>query len=624
MQCALSPGTPCKTANCSYHTFVRNVAAGERDALDTMPAPHVRRLLTVDPPTAAVAAGVLRRAGSARPKYIRPNTGPQTGMTLTDVEASTRMHMARVARFIRLVNHLSTAPWACMHFDVNYDITMRLAAAHLNLISPGAPTALCSIISPDRLEGCQNLVWVTNRQQGKTTTLARFVAALAIASPVGGLLFTVYSTSLDRSIELVKGAKQYLHWMRTPAGKHPDWDVSLTRDNERMFTCTVNGSDIHNTVIGRPKNPESCRGDAPHAAIFDEIGFIGRALWDQFAFPLLQVKGRIFTCATTPPPPSGFFSTFIASVKERNEEHNDHFFTLVNHSLSCSACLEAGEGTECMHNMAFLPPWKSIVTLTQMMNLVTDKDTFQMEVFGVISAGNEQYIPSKLIDAAIAREPVSTPWHPAHVWIAVDPASHGKSELALVAFAMTPDGVHVIIGLAAVNVGKCQTSEVQLVMHMFLDGIRKSPLIPPSAVLIPIIECNNNEILSMSILRTCERYPPVTIPWTEEHFDKGISPGIGIWMTHDTKMAGIQTTYQALLDGRITFAKDLVVADRTAFHARARPATRAGLLTTLASQLRSFADQPDGSVSGKHLGNDDLACAIIIGIYWSACARALF
>jgi hypothetical protein len=66
------------------------------------------------------------------------------------------------------------------------------------------------------------------------------------------------------------------------------------------------------------------------------------------------------------------------------------------------------------------------------------------------------------------------------------------------------------------------------------------------------------------------------------------------------------------------------MADRTAFHTRSRPATRAGLISTLSAQLRAFTDQPDGTVSGKHLGNDDLACALIIGIYWSACARALF
>jgi hypothetical protein len=611
MQCATDPHTPTSCTSCSYHQYVRSVAAS--GVADDMPAPHVRRLLTVDPPMVAAAmGGMLRRAGA----------GIQSAKA-TEVSE----HVARVARFIRLINHLGTAPWANKHFDVNYDMTMRLAASHLSLISPGAPTSLCSIISPDRLEGAQNLCWVTNRQQGKTTTLARFVAALAIASPVGGVLFTVYSTSLDRSIELVKGAKAYIHWMMGTSGAHPDWEtLGLLRDNERMFTCThgYGANRVANTVIGRPKNPESCRGDAPHAAIFDEIGFIGRALWDQFAFPLLQVQGRIFTCATTPPPPNGFFSQFISQVKTRNEEHNDYFFTLINHSLSCSTCLDAGEGTECMHNMAFLPPWKSIVTLNQMMNLVSDRETFQMEVFGVLSDGNEQYIPSKLIEAATARAPVVTPWHPAHVWVAVDPASHGKSDLAMLAFAMTADGVHVIVGMAAVNVAKCQTSEVQLIMHQFLSRIRESPLIGKSTVLIPIIECNNNEILSMSILRTCERYPPVTIPWTEEHFERGISPGIGIWMTHDTKMAGVQSTYQAFLDGRITFARDMVIADRTAFHARARPATREQLMKILCAQLKAFSDQPDGTVSGKHLGNDDLACAMIIGIYWSACARALF
>jgi len=615
MECALGIASPfVGVCPCLYHSYVRRLASGDTNILIRISESHVRRLLTVNPPSHTAIGGSLRRVGSARPTFLRNVSAEQSALA---------MHTTRVGRFVRLINHLNTAPWANKYFDVNYDMTMRLAASHLNLISPSAPTSLIRLISPDLLEGSQNLVWVTNRQQGKTTTLARFVAALAIASPVGGLLFTVYSTSLDRSIELVKGAKQYIHWMRTPEGRHVDWNISILQDNQRMFTCSSNGTGILNTVIGRPKNPESCRGDAPHAAIFDEIGFIGRALWDQFAFPLLQVEGRIFTCATTPPPPSGFFCAFIDTVKRRNEE-NDHFFTLINHSLACSDCLEAGEGVECLHNMSFLPPWKSIVTLNQMLLLVADKDVYQQEVFGVLNSGVEQYIPGKLIDAAIARAPARTPWNPRHLWVAIDPASHGKSAFAMIAFALTDVGVHVVLGAVNVIVAKCQTSEVQSIIHQFLERLRSHPLVPASAILIPIIECNNNEILAMSMLRTCESYGPVYIPWAEDNFEHGISPGIGVWMSHDTKMAGIQQTYQALLDGRIMFAEQFVVADRSAFHIKARVSTREGLLRTLSDQLRAISDQPDGTVSGKQRGNDDLACAFIIGIYWSACARALF
>ena len=43
----------------------------------------------------------------------------------------------RLARFMRLLAHLQTAPWAAMEFSVNTTILRRLTAAHVHLIAPG-------------------------------------------------------------------------------------------------------------------------------------------------------------------------------------------------------------------------------------------------------------------------------------------------------------------------------------------------------------------------------------------------------------------------------------------------------------------------------------------------------
>ena len=458
--------------------------------------------------------------------------------------------------------------------------------------------------------------------QGKTTTLARFLAALSIASPVGGLLCTVYSTSLDRSVELVRGAKQYIYWLSDPKNAFPEFQLNpLDRDNERGYI--VNNGYAANQVLARPKNPESCRGDAPACCIFDEAGFMSKALWEQFAYPLLQVGDRVFTCATTPPPPNGFFATFVKMVEEKNAIGDD-FFYLLNHSLTCADCLEAGDSTDCLHNMSHLPPWKSLVTLHAMMGLVRDSNTFAMEVYGVLGLGNSDYIPAKLVDSAVARARVSAPFHPTHVYVAIDPPSHGISEMGIFAFALNEDGVHVVLGLSSTRMEKCQTSEVQLIVHMMLAGIRAHPLVPESCVMIPIVECNNNEFLSMSLLRCFENYPPTHMPWEADNFPSCISPGIGIWMTRENKQAAIQCVYQAYLDGRVCFSAAVHVADATAINKRARVSTQDELIYKLGAQLKALKDQPDGTVSGKHLGPDDLAISMLIGVYWSMCCRAVF
>ena len=597
---------------CAFHAYVRHVGLEGVSALDHIGLPEVKRRLTINPLEKTDGRdGLLRRTGAHVAKRVKRSLAVHGFDT----------HVARVSRMLRLIDHLGTAPWANKYFDVNYSITMRLVAAHLQLISPGAPASVLHIIDPRiSLEGAQNLVWTTNRQQGKTSTLGRFIAALAICSPKGGLLATVYSTSLDRSIELVKAAKAYINWMLTPAGHNPDYTFKYIANNQRWFELD-NGVAV-NVVQARPKKPDSCRGDAPHAAFFDEAGFMGQVFWNEFAFPLLQVRDRVFTCATTPAAPGSFFSTFVETVQEQNAL-GDFFFTSINHSLTCGPCLEAGDSLECMHHLNYLPPWKSIVTLNQMADLAADKDVYATEVYGNLAAGASEYIPKVLLSAASARERFGTPFSPAHVWIAVDPASHSKSDLGITAFALNHDGMYIVLGLANVNVGKCETSQVQLIMCQFLQRLREHVLVGKLPIFIPIVECNGNEILAMSLIRAFGKFQPVHIPWVRENFATSISPGIGVWMDHDNKMNAIQATYQAFLDARVTFAVHLITADRTAYHPTARCAKAEDMIELLVRQLRSLRDQPDGSVSGKHRGNDDLACSFLLCIYWSMCARCI-
>ena len=75
-----------------------------------------------------------------------------------------------------------------------------------------------------------------NRQQGKTTTLSKFIAALAIGSIAGGNLCFVYSTGLDRAQEVVKASRAVIDWLRTtPHVERAGYEkIKIARDNDRM------------------------------------------------------------------------------------------------------------------------------------------------------------------------------------------------------------------------------------------------------------------------------------------------------------------------------------------------------------------------------------------------------
>lgn len=296
--CAKNPSAPCYISSCKYHGWVRATKASADALVVGSPIPTVIRnmLLTASTvPAPLVQTGMYRAVKRARP-------------------AEMSVAVSRLLKFLRLARIFHMAPWASSVFDVNEDIFLRLTASHLPLIcgSEGVKKErhkLLQILAAHRqLEGSGNLVWITNRQQGKTTTIGRFIALLACTALCGGLMCTIYAPSLDRAVELLKAVKAYINWFKArPEGAH----IKYARDCERMFV--LDNGQVCNELAARPKNVESCRGgtlacvlcswyrfclkfymftracfcvwggfffaDAPACCFFDEVAFIDESFW---------------------------------------------------------------------------------------------------------------------------------------------------------------------------------------------------------------------------------------------------------------------------------------------------------------------------------------------------------
>ena len=155
-----------------------------------------------------------------------------------------------------------------------------------------------------------------DRQQGKTTTLSKFIAALAVGSVAGGNLCFVYSTGLDRAQEVVKvrgpdaphraapqmsppapatltrdprtfqASRAVIDWLRTTAFPEEAGyaKIRIARDNERMYGIRNPAGGV-NEIAARPRTVESCRGDNPWAVVVDEIAFVKKV--NTFKFPVL-------------------------------------------------------------------------------------------------------------------------------------------------------------------------------------------------------------------------------------------------------------------------------------------------------------------------------------------------
>ena len=73
-----------------------------------------------------------------------------------------------------------------------------------------------------------------------------------MASPVGGQLATIYSTSLDRAVELKKGALQYIQWLSSDEGRCPEFPkIKVLHNNYTTFGVTINAGATVNMVTAR-------------------------------------------------------------------------------------------------------------------------------------------------------------------------------------------------------------------------------------------------------------------------------------------------------------------------------------------------------------------------------------
>ena len=558
-------------------------------------------------------------------RRVITSSGPRKASDVVrkQVDEDTKPGEQEVSRFLRLLDVIHTVPWANKAFEVNNGILRQLMCGHLELIvGPEVAKAhgqrLRQLIDLDAKDS--HLVWVTNRQQGKTTTICKFLTALAVASTRGGNLAFVYSTSLDRAQEVLRGVKAMLRWLIKKKVLHSIGytDVRLVRDNEIMFGLETGG--VENVMRARPRNIASCRGDAPQAVVVDEIAFLEGRFFNEFLRPLTQVGGRAFSFITTPPARDSWFQNYLKLVKAANDRGDFHFY-FISHSLVCAECAANGVAEKCSHNLGYVPPWKSLITLHNMLKLVpaSERATYQTEVLGVLEDKTDAYIDSRLM-AALLEVPRSPPDLVKLIYLAVDPASHAKSNIGLAAFASDPTtGQLIFLGSASVNLMRAEKIQCDMVLIDFLRRMRaQRPL--AEAELLPIIECNNNEISASSILETIRANWPHTRNWmSAKQYGKYITSNVGVWTTHETKRAALLSLQNILITaGRLRISSTFFTTDATSYSVHAAPISPAEAIKTVTDELCRFRDTDKNEISGTAGGSekDDVGMAFLIALYW--------
>lgn len=339
-----------------------------------------------------------------------------------------------------------------------------------------------------------------------------------------------------------------------------------------------------------------------------------------FRFALCRVPATILTLSIS----QSWFQQFLDLIVQANARGDYHFY-FESHSLVCAECAENGVPDRCTHNLGNVPKWKSLMTLHAMLALVpaNERATYQTEVLGVISNKSDAYIDSRLATALLEAERFAPPLVD-EIYVAIDPASHKGSAMGLVAICVDKKtGQKVLAGAASIALIRAEQTQCEMAVSQFMTRLRAVRQFT-EATIIPIIECNNNEVAAHSILMCVQKFQPVRNWVSAQLFKKYITPEVGVWTTHETKAVALRQLQNILINtGELRISNSFFTADNTAFTPRAPVIEPSLALENVWQEICRFRDTDKGQISGTAGGTqkDDVGMAMLIAIYWMDAIR---
>lgn len=567
----------------------------------------------------------------------------------------------RLVTFLSILYYVCTEnPFANEEFTPNDNIIKKLTATHLKHIV-GHRNAeeyydkYTKLIDQEiDFHRAKHLLWVTNRQQGKTETVAKFISTLMITSLYDESFINTYCTSQDKAAAILNDAKKYIKWFAADEGAK-DLVRKLGYAPFRGFQRSAHTRFSVFSIYGhiplaqaQPKSIKACRGDKAPIIIIDEAGFVEVTWFWQFAYPLMASLNRTFTFITTPPMQGTFFSNYIRTIFEANSD-GKHFVHYENHALMCSICNASDPpDIHCAHHYGFIPQWKSAILVEQMYHNMPESEraNYILEVLGVMYSADNYLFNENLVQAVFHRDRrlhenpfTKKPGVPNTIYISIDPGSHDSSKMGLSAHTFTSMGTLVILGIAEVFLKKnVDFDDIVIpfctkVFNMtWVRSLKKSTIFE----VVPWVERNFSNIVSGSILEairvTCGTNGMLFIdPFTHPNspFQNCKMLENGIRTDESSKEGYVIWLRKHIIDQSIILAKDCITHGKLSQESR-HDTTQLEMAELLITQFCNFRKivQPAKSeftVKEKYKltgitaqNRDDVFLALGIGAFYSA------
>ncbi len=378
----------------------------------------------------------------------------------------------------------------------------------------------------------QQVLCLTPRRFGKTTSVAMFVASYGLAVP--NSTQCIYSTGRRASQALLELIRDFIK-----KGKYADKIIKCNQ--ETLVLQGDNPLDIRK-IHSYPSNPKTLRGTGGDVVYMEEAAFMSLDVFFQVILPLLEMDTTALVAISTPLDGLNFYSEMF----ELKGADNRPLFNTLRVGLSCERCQKAGKATECTHMKDIIPPWKSAAKFDMVKSVYGDrKDLLARESMGQITNDAASVFSQKQVDL-LMRKPCWSLKNPAqYVFLGVDPNGGGTSDFAIVTMTMELNNL-IICGMETYPAKSHEHIESLLIQH--IRGIRGHNKLK-NAWIINFFESNlGQESSHMAHMVKNERKV-----WTM--YEKGKA---GVVTTNERKMKYVESVLGFFNNQAIHFINDTV------------------------------------------------------------------
>ena len=299
----------------------------------------------------------------------------------------------------------------------------------------------------------QQVLCLTPRRFGKSTSVAMFVAAYVMTVPHSEQC--IFSTGRRASQKLLELIRDMIK-----SGEHADMFVKC--NGETMLVQGPDALDIRK-VHSYPSCAKTLRGCGGDVVYMEEAAFMALDVFFEVIVPLLEMDTTALIAISTPLDGMNFYSEMF----DLKGGDGLPLFNQLKIGMSCEKCQKLGKAADCTHMSSIVPPWKSAAKFDMVKAIYGDrKDILARESMGQITNDAASVFSQGMVEKLLAKQPWQMQNDAPFVFLGVDPNGGGDSQMAIVTMVMELNNL-IFAGFETHS-----TKNHDQVEHMLLGHIR--------------------------------------------------------------------------------------------------------------------------------------------------------